>query len=152
RPRSSVTTILTNFVGRSLVSAITQTPASGPFALVTTPAISSGSIAIEPLGVCPASVARLAANSAPPSAPMVFIFLPLFLLFHSLLLRRWRNQAFQAHVGDDVAVVLEVVVRVELEDRQLRHITRHELHHRCAGGIGHSGVDLVAERERIGQR
>src|SRR2546422_64919 len=38
RPRSSVTTIFANLVGRSLVSAITQTPASGPFALVTTPA------------------------------------------------------------------------------------------------------------------
>ena len=32
-----MTTILANFVGRSEVSAITQTPASGPFALVTTP-------------------------------------------------------------------------------------------------------------------
>src|SRR5215471_11477989 len=41
RPRSSVTTILTNFVGRSVVSAITHTPASGPFALVTTPPRSS---------------------------------------------------------------------------------------------------------------
>src|SRR6266568_562486 len=40
RPRSSVTTILMNRVGRSVVSAITQTPASGPFALVTTPPIS----------------------------------------------------------------------------------------------------------------
>ena len=37
RPRSSVTTILANLVGRSVVSAITQTPASGPLALVTTP-------------------------------------------------------------------------------------------------------------------
>src|SRR6267142_329827 len=37
RPRSSVTTILANFVGRSVVSAITQTPASGPLAPVTTP-------------------------------------------------------------------------------------------------------------------
>src|SRR5436189_4210561 len=40
RPRSSVTTSLANFVGRSLVSAMTQTPASGPFAPVTTPAMS----------------------------------------------------------------------------------------------------------------
>src|SRR5262249_43923628 len=37
RPWSSVTTILTNLVGRSVVSAITQTPASGPLALVTMP-------------------------------------------------------------------------------------------------------------------
>src|SRR6476661_4346313 len=40
RPWSSVTTIRANFVGRSVVSAITQTPASGPFELVTTPPIS----------------------------------------------------------------------------------------------------------------
>src|SRR6478672_11691503 len=30
-----------NFLGRSVVSAMTQTPASGPFELVTTPPISS---------------------------------------------------------------------------------------------------------------
>src|SRR5207249_2721968 len=35
---SSVTTIFANLVGRSFVSAITHTPASGPFALVTIPA------------------------------------------------------------------------------------------------------------------
>src|SRR6266480_2422236 len=34
----------TNFVGRSWVSAITHTPASGPFGPVTTPAMSAGSI------------------------------------------------------------------------------------------------------------
>src|SRR5205823_5156400 len=34
-----------NFVGRSVVSAITQTPASGPFAPVTTPPMSSLSMA-----------------------------------------------------------------------------------------------------------
>src|SRR5262245_25877428 len=33
-----------NFVGSSLVSAMTQTPASGPFGLVTTPPISSASM------------------------------------------------------------------------------------------------------------
>src|SRR5687768_18447974 len=33
----------TNFVGRSVVSAITQTPASGPLGPVTTPAMSSAS-------------------------------------------------------------------------------------------------------------
>src|SRR5687767_3209662 len=48
RPWSSVTTILANFVGRSEVSAITHTPASGPLAPVTTPAMSSGSIAVPP--------------------------------------------------------------------------------------------------------
>jgi hypothetical protein len=36
-----VTTILAKRVGSSVVSAITQTPASGPVALVTTPPISS---------------------------------------------------------------------------------------------------------------
>src|SRR3954462_6697206 len=45
RPCSSVTTILANFVGSSLVSAITQTPASGPPGPRTTPPISSPSIA-----------------------------------------------------------------------------------------------------------
>jgi hypothetical protein len=35
-----VTTIFAYFVGRSLVSAITQTPASGPFGPVTVPEIS----------------------------------------------------------------------------------------------------------------
>src|SRR6266566_6692183 len=40
RPLSSVTTILMYLVGSSLVSAITQTPASCPLELVTTPPIS----------------------------------------------------------------------------------------------------------------
>jgi hypothetical protein len=48
-----VTTILANFVGRSEVSAITHTPDSGPFELVTTPPMSSGSIAtVVPLLCC----------------------------------------------------------------------------------------------------
>src|ERR1019366_2764557 len=46
RPLSSVTTILAYLVGRSLVSAMTQTPASGPCAPVTVPPISSASMAI----------------------------------------------------------------------------------------------------------
>src|SRR6266446_1045125 len=41
RPRSSVTTTLANLVGRSVVSAITQTPASGPLGPLTTPLISA---------------------------------------------------------------------------------------------------------------
>src|SRR5262245_12540313 len=41
-------------VGSSVVSAITQTPASGPFELVTTPPMSSESIATAP-GFCWAS-------------------------------------------------------------------------------------------------
>src|SRR5262249_9297575 len=47
-PASSVTTILANLVGRSVVSAITQTPASGPFGPLTTPPMSSASIATWP--------------------------------------------------------------------------------------------------------
>jgi hypothetical protein len=41
---SSVTTVFAYFVGRSVVSAMTHTPASGPFELVTTPPISDGPI------------------------------------------------------------------------------------------------------------
>src|SRR6516162_9394634 len=44
-PVSFVTTIFAYFVGRSMVSAITQTPASGPFVPVTTPPMSSSSTA-----------------------------------------------------------------------------------------------------------
>src|SRR5687767_1134985 len=76
RPRSSVTTILANFVGRSVVSAITHTPASGPFVLVTTPPMSSGSRATVAAGRCRAltqvnEVARTtaAANDARPGFP-----------------------------------------------------------------------------------
>jgi hypothetical protein len=39
-----VTTILRSGVGSSVVSAITQTPASGPFGPVTTPPMSSASV------------------------------------------------------------------------------------------------------------
>src|SRR4051812_8821718 len=42
RPFSSDTTILVNLVGRLLVSAMTQTPASGPRGPLTVPPISSG--------------------------------------------------------------------------------------------------------------
>src|SRR6185503_15008975 len=45
RPRSSVTTLLISLVGVECVSAITHTPASGPCAPVTTPPMSSLSIA-----------------------------------------------------------------------------------------------------------
>jgi hypothetical protein len=50
----------TNLVGRSAVSAMTQTPASGPDAPVTTPAMSSASIGMT-------SAARAGAG-APPRA------------------------------------------------------------------------------------
>src|SRR5262245_39903946 len=45
RPWSSVTTTLANFVGSSVVSAITHTPASGPDGPRTTPPMSSLSMA-----------------------------------------------------------------------------------------------------------
>src|SRR5262245_27153989 len=45
RPWSSVTTDLAYLVGSTVVSAITHTPASGPFALRTTPPMSSLSMA-----------------------------------------------------------------------------------------------------------
>src|SRR5436190_1889729 len=54
----------TNLVGRSLVSAITHTPASGPFGPVTTPPISS-----EPtFGSVRAFGSAAAANSTMPAA------------------------------------------------------------------------------------
>jgi hypothetical protein len=56
RPRSSVTTIFTNGVGKSVVSAITQTPASGPEGPVTVPARSSLSTAMAFEDVCRARV------------------------------------------------------------------------------------------------
>src|SRR5215471_1620221 len=56
RPRSSVITILAKRVGRSIVSAMTQTPASGPFALETMPPMSSASTATAAAEDCPAVV------------------------------------------------------------------------------------------------
>ena len=49
---------------RSAVSTITQTPASGPFALVTTPPISSASIWTG-LGVVGAGVGAVVVDSCP---------------------------------------------------------------------------------------
>src|SRR5678815_1933955 len=46
-------------VGSSVVSAITQTPASGPFGPVTTPPMSSPSIATDAPGACRALAAGL---------------------------------------------------------------------------------------------
>src|ERR1700730_6564088 len=66
RPLSSVTTILPNLVGRSVVSAITQTPASGPRELVTTPARSALPIGIVLAGLrcCARSPAAAPATHA----------------------------------------------------------------------------------------
>src|SRR5947207_15039299 len=68
-----------NLVGRSVVSAITHTPASGPFTLVTTPPISSGSIgtgAAAPLCRATTHVIEQATRMATTSAvrlPLVMI-------------------------------------------------------------------------------
>jgi hypothetical protein len=63
-----VTTIFANFVGRSVVSAITHTPASGPFELVTTPPMSSESIATVAPFLCCASTQVSEAASRPATA------------------------------------------------------------------------------------
>src|ERR1019366_3990537 len=85
RPRSSVTTILANLVGRSVVSAITQTPASGPLALVTTPPRSLLPMRIAGAALCPefSPAAQAAKSTAMPAAAIpwyntlvVFIFSP----------------------------------------------------------------------------
>jgi hypothetical protein len=63
-----VTTILTNLVGRSVVSAITQTPASGPDALVTTPPRSSASIGIA-VGVAWLALSLASDNASSTATP-----------------------------------------------------------------------------------
>src|SRR5262245_34552454 len=55
RPRSSVTTILANLLGRSVVSAITHTPASGPKRLVTTPPMAEALIWMPDATAAPAA-------------------------------------------------------------------------------------------------
>src|SRR5207244_2749889 len=72
RRRSSVTTLLIRRVGVFLVSAITNTPASGPRAPVTTPPMSSLSIAGAPaFGCCPEVTITSDATSAPTPSVMV---------------------------------------------------------------------------------
>ncbi len=58
-----MTTILRYLVGRSVVSAITQTPASGPLALVTTPPMSLPLTATRIAAACAAALAPLGAAS-----------------------------------------------------------------------------------------
>src|SRR5204863_6953202 len=73
RPRSSVTTLLIRRVGVDRVSAITHTPASGPRAPVTTPPMSSASIAGAPaFGCCPDVTMTNDAIRAP-AAPSVMV-------------------------------------------------------------------------------
>src|SRR6516225_172043 len=71
-----------NFVGRSFVSAMTQTPASGPFVLVTTPAMSLASMAIasevcaETGCVIVRAAPRATANTTAASAAVILIPAP----------------------------------------------------------------------------
>src|SRR6188768_1702199 len=73
----------TNRVGRSAVSAITQTPASGPRASVTTPPMSSWSIAIAAAD-WPTAVEPRQAIAERPSATNAPASLPVFIAMRSL--------------------------------------------------------------------
>src|SRR6267154_1750538 len=79
RPRSSVTTSLANFVGRSVVSAIPQTPASGPLGPVTTPPMSPAAALPVPwvLKQAVRSAARTAAAAPRYRILLVFMNPPL---------------------------------------------------------------------------
>src|SRR5215813_13449821 len=70
RPWSSVTTILAYLVGSSVVSAMTQIPASGPLGPVTTPPMSS--LSISTAACCaPAGAGTATAIAAMPMAATV---------------------------------------------------------------------------------
>src|SRR5215813_6920838 len=80
RPWSSVTTVLLILVGRSVVSAITHTPASGPFGPRTTPPISvaptltvAGCCATTVVGATPN--ARAMATAATPKYKLFCVFM-----------------------------------------------------------------------------
>src|SRR5579871_247396 len=95
RPRSSVTTILMKLVGRSLVSAITHTPASGPFSPCTVPVIYP-----EGAPACWARVGRTANVPIKPStpAPTTAIRAVLLEIFMELLLiNRCSSLPYQYH-------------------------------------------------------
>ena len=74
-----MTTIFTNLVCRSSVSAITQTPASGPSSLRTTPVTTPSSASCRaPAGpvVQVARTASVQAAAAAPSACRMLMFVP----------------------------------------------------------------------------
>ena len=84
-----MTTILANFVGSSVVSAITHTPASGPFALVTTPPMSSGSIATVALGCCARTQGNEATSRLATAIELTSrIYTPIHVLLQTRLFRR----------------------------------------------------------------
>src|SRR5262249_54053146 len=92
--RSSVTTIFANFVVRSLVSAITQTPASGPLAPVTTPPISSASIRTASAVCWPAVITGAAIQMrAAPTATTLEYSHRVILMARLLYLRRFCHAA-----------------------------------------------------------
>src|SRR5215218_1133221 len=70
----------TNFVGRSFVSAITHTPASGPFGPVTTPPMSVGptSTASRDIGRAAATIATHAAARPPIPNVLILVTAPPF--------------------------------------------------------------------------
>src|SRR6266853_4491449 len=75
RPRSSVTTSLANFVGRSFVSAITQTPASGPLGPVTVPLMSLVPLPGPPWVLRHAFRSAARAVAAMPRYKVFFVFM-----------------------------------------------------------------------------
>src|SRR5207249_1152627 len=70
-----------------------------------------------------------------------------------LLLRsrfaRWRNNIFEPHVSNHVAVVLVVMHVAEGQHAQFRHVTAEELHHLTAHGVRHTVVNFITISERI---
>src|SRR5262245_50922334 len=88
------------FVGRSVVSAITQTPASGPFVLVTTPPISSLSMrgALPPCAVALVIDTARNAASARPSTPRDKV--RLFIVAPSCLFLRLRQRRGSRAIRD----------------------------------------------------
>jgi asparagine synthase (glutamine-hydrolysing) len=67
--------------------------------------------------------------------------------------RRGRDDLVEAHVGHEVAVVLEVVRVVERDDHAARGLAAdEELGRLHRLGIGHPGNHFVAHGERVGER
>src|SRR5204863_3422466 len=82
-------------VGRSVVSAMTHTPASGPFALVTTPPMSSGSTATAPAlpARCALTHARDVASIPASAHHWTFLLMPDFMWTSKLLCAKARRPA-----------------------------------------------------------
>src|SRR5689334_17190369 len=112
RPWSSVTTILAYLVGRSLVSAITHTPASGPLAPVTVPAMSLAPAEPSPCGAL-MQAATIAATAAAQAAAQIERVL--FMLSPGLIgAPRGRRDEYSPSGGAAPASV----ERLQLDDRR----------------------------------